>query len=592
MHIKIEDKLPILVWNTRQRKLLALLLILFLMLTMVIGCASPGSHDTQTDPVDDAEATAGRSAEDLDPDLLFHALAAERMGAAGDLEQALEHALSAAEISDNPDLARQAVSLAMQLEDWDAMEQAAARWLELDSESSAAFQLLVLSEVNSGQFERAARRLADQVGRAADPADGWREAALLLASAAEASSALTTMDAVVERLGPDESEQSLESRSLLLWQLGRSDEALTLARQAVEMEPTPGRLVWAAQLAAANDDLDGALEYYRQARRLDPDDNDLALAEAEVLRLLERNDEALDVLSAQPADTGVLYTLGLYHVESGELEEARQVWTRLASIEAPDDPLEHAYLTGFLAELADLDSEALDWYQRVESGPNANRALLHRAGLEGQQGNLMEARNLLRAVRLGDDADLIEQSWLTEADLLREAERPAECVELLTGVLRDRPESIWLLYTRAICAVDNDDLELAEQDLRRIIQIDGDNAMALNALGYTLTDLTSRHNEALRLIERALELEPEDPAVLDSMGWVKFRLGQPEQALGYLEDAFELDENPEIGAHLAEVLWVLQRRDESRELIGRLLDQYPDDRLLRDTRDRLESASE
>ena len=136
------------------------------------------------------------------------------------------------------------------------------------------------------------------------------------------------------------------------------------------------------------------------------------------------------------------------------------------------------------------------------------------------------------------------------------------------------------------------DLELAEQDLRRIIQIDGDNAMALNALGYTLTDLTSRHNEALRLIERALELEPEDPAVLDSMGWVKFRLGQPEQALGYLEDAFELDENPEIGAHLAEVLWVLQRRDESRELIGRLLDQYPDDRLLRDTRDRLESASE
>jgi Flp pilus assembly protein TadD len=98
-----------------------------------------------------------------------------------------------------------------------------------------------------------------------------------------------------------------------------------------------------------------------------------------------------------------------------------------------------------------------------------------------------------------------------------------EAVELLGRALRESPNSIRLLYARGLNAVHADDLELAEQDFRRIIQMDGDNAMALNALGYTLTDRTNRHQEAYRLIRRALELEPDDPAILDSMGWVYFR---------------------------------------------------------------------
>ncbi len=592
MQIKIADKLPILVWNPRQRKSLVLLALLAVIMTMVNGCASRGGPESDSDPMVDGRSTSSPSADELDPDLLFHALAAERMGAAGDLEQALEHALSAARISDSPDMVRQAVSLAMRLENWEAMIEASQRWLELDAESSTALQLLVLSEINSGLIESASRRLADQIDLAEDPADGWREATLLLASVAEEASALAAMDALVERMGPGETERSLENRSLLLWQLGRADEALELAQRSVEMSPTRERLVWAAQLASANDNYADALDFYRQARRLNPADSGLALAEAEVLRQLGRNVEAIELLSGQTADASVLYTLGLYYIDAGEQQQAREVWARLAAVDNPDDFLEHAYLTGFLAELAGLEGEALDWYERVQSGPNVNRALLRRAVLAGQQGNLTEARNLLGAVRLSDDTDLIEQSWLTEADLLREAKRPGECVDLLTGVLREQPSSIWLLYTRAICAVDDDNLELAEQDLRRIIQMDGDNAMALNALGYTLTDRTSRHGEALRLIERALELEPDDPAILDSMGWVKFRLGQPKQALEYLEAAFALDENAEIGAHLAEVLWHLDRREESRELLTELLQEHPDDQILQQTRDRLRALSE
>jgi tetratricopeptide (TPR) repeat protein len=199
----------------------------------------------------------------------------------------------------------------------------------------------------------------------------------------------------------------------------------------------------------------------------------------------------------------------------------------------------------------------------------------------------MEARNLLRAVRLGADQDLIEQSWLTEAELLREAGRADECIEMLTEILREQPSSIWLLYSRSLCAVDADRIELAEQDLRRNIQIDGENAMALNALGYTLTDRTRRHSEALRLIERALELQPDDPATLDSMGWVLYRLGRLEESVAYLERAWDMDKNPEIGAHLAEVLFFLERRDEAMALLDELLDEHPDDAIVVETRDRL-----
>ncbi|MCH8479515.1 MAG: tetratricopeptide repeat protein, partial [Wenzhouxiangella sp.] len=200
---------------------------------------------------------------------------------------------------------------------------------------------------------------------------------------------------------------------------------------------------------------------------------------------------------------------------------------------------------------------------------------------------LEQARELLQAVRLAGNRELVEQAWLIEGDILREAGRASEAIALLSGALRQNPDSIALLYTRAICAIAIDDLELAEQDFRRILQIDDDNAMALNALGYTLTDRTDRHEEAYRLIRRALELEPDSPAIQDSMGWVYFRLGQPEKALPYLEQALQGEDNPEIAAHLGEVLWYLGREDEAREVLLGVFERFPDDDYLRDTMGRL-----
>ena len=139
-------------------------------------------------------------------------------------------------------------------------------------------------------------------------------------------------------------------------------------------------------------------------------------------------------------------------------------------------------------------------------------------------------------------------------------------------------------------AVRTDRIDLAEQDLRTLIQRDPDNALALNALGYTLSDRTDRQREAYRLIERALALDPDNPAILDSMGWVLYKLERPEQALPYLERAVDGDFNPEIVAHLVDVLWTLERFEEARDWIERGESAFPDDAVFRATVDRIAPA--
>lgn len=596
MQEKLKDKLPIFVCERDLCKLASGLMLAI----CLIGCAAgpqvqPGSGASERDPEARATAAAEPLASapddaiaDLDADLLFHVLAAERLAAVGDFEAAIEHFLEAARLGDDPDLARQVVSLALSLQDWSALVDGAVRWQELAPAERAPARFLALGLLNLDEIESAADVLAEQIELAGDERAAWREAVMLLAAAATERNAEQAMSALMHRAGLDpNSGEALRHQSLLEWQLGRSEAAMSLAAAAAEAADDVEAWLWAAQLASAADDLEQALDNYRRARALDPENQALALSEAETLRQLDQLDDAIAVLAGLPPGSELLYLLGSYQFQAGELEDAAVTWHRLAALDAVDDPMHHAFLTGFLAELLDMNDEALDWYQRIDSGSQLDRARLRRAVLESQRGELDLARELLQAVRLTGNRELVEQAWLIEGDILREAGRASEAVDLLSGALRQNPDSIALLYTRAICAIAIDDLELAEQDFRRILQIEDDNAMALNALGYTLTDRTDRHEEAYRLIRRALELEPDSPAIQDSMGWVYFRLGQPEKALPYLEQALQGEDNPEIAAHLGEVLWYLGREDDARKVLFGAFERFPDDDYLGDTMGRL-----
>ncbi|MCB1743983.1 MAG: tetratricopeptide repeat protein, partial [Gammaproteobacteria bacterium] len=139
-----------------------------------------------------------------------------------------------------------------------------------------------------------------------------------------------------------------------------------------------------------------------------------------------------------------------------------------------------------------------------------------------------------------------------------------------------------LLYARAMLAVRGDRMEQVEADLRSILSREPDNADALNALGYTLADKTDRYDEALELVKRAYELRPNDHYIVDSMGWIMYRLGRYRQAIEHLRRAFELQADPEVAAHLGEVLWVSGDRNGAREVWEAALEKQPDDERLLD----------
>ena len=180
-------------------------------------------------------------------------------------------------------------------------------------------------------------------------------------------------------------------------------------------------------------------------------------------------------------------------------------------------------------------------------------------------GDVEEARNLLTQLRIQTDNTVRSQSYQAEAQILQDAGRNNEAMQLLNGALMTLPDDIALRYTRALLAVGLDQLELAESDLRQIISVEPYNAAAINALGYTLADLTERYDEAEQLILQAYELQPSDASIIDSMGWISYRLGRLREAERYLREAWESMPNAEVAAHLGEVLWVNGKQQEARE---------------------------
>jgi tetratricopeptide (TPR) repeat protein len=211
------------------------------------------------------------------------------------------------------------------------------------------------------------------------------------------------------------------------------------------------------------------------------------------------------------------------------------------------------------------------------------------AEILAQRGEMEEARRVLAEQRVLF-AEHAVPLYIIEAEMLREQGYPAEGARVYDTALGAFPGDPELLYGRAMLAAAQGRLDVLERDLRTILDEDPDHADALNALGYTLADQTDRYQEAFELISRALKLKPESAAILDSMGWVQYRLGNLEAAIAYLQRAVEKDGNDEISAHLGEVLWVTGRRDEALKVWRDALELEPGSAIVRDTMQRLRTG--
>jgi tetratricopeptide (TPR) repeat protein len=186
----------------------------------------------------------------------------------------------------------------------------------------------------------------------------------------------------------------------------------------------------------------------------------------------------------------------------------------------------------------------------------------------------------MQRLRRNDPENAVE-IYLIEGQILSDLALHGEAWQLYDQALAVHPDEEDLLYSRALAAEKIDRIDLAEQDMRRILELDPDNVRALNALGYTLADRTDRYEEAFGLIQRAYAIDPDDPAIIDSMGWAHYRLGNLAEARKFLQQAWDMTGDGEIGAHLGEVMWVQGDRDEARRIWAEAKENTPDNPVLR-----------
>ncbi|CAI8763068.1 TPR repeat-containing protein PA4667 [Pseudomonas sp. IT-P260] len=382
--------------------------------------------------------------------------------------------------------------------------------------------------------------------------------------------------------------QLIFGKALLLQQDGDNKAALTLLEDNPPEEGEIAPILLRARLLQTLNRGDEALPLLRKSIKKYPDDKRLRLTYARTLVEQDRMDDAKvefsTLVQQYPEDDELRYSLALVCLEAKAWDEAKGY---LEDLIARESHVDSAHLNlGRIAEERNDPQGALIEYAQVGPGNDYLPAQLRQADILMNNGKTAEAQSKLAAER-DAQPDYAIQLYLIESETLSANKQDDKAWKTLDKALQQYPDDLNLLYTRAMLAEKRNDLAQMEKDLRLIIKRDPDNAMALNALGYTLSDRTTRYAEAKALIEQAHQINPEDPAVLDSLGWVNFRMGNLDDAEKYLRQALERFPDHEVAAHLGEVLWVKGNQREAKQVWGKFLKDQPDSTILRSTIKRL-----
>lgn len=520
-------------------------------------------------------------------DTLYDLLLGEIAGQRDQLDTALDAYLRQTRQLRDPLLAERAARIAWYARDKARIREATLLWVELAPDDPDANANALMGLVQAGDIEAAApmldRLLSNQQLRI-------RFGVILQYAQAADMTVRARLSAMLEDLSPRHPHHAALAlaRAHLADMRGQPEEALALVRYSRANEPDVADAIeLEARLLAAAGRERQALKLLAHGSKRFPDDRDLRLSYLRLLLENERGDDARDELSSMrahwPDDGDLAMSLALVEWETGHPEHAKSLLIELADTGyREDDAWNYA---GRIAMSEGKHAEAISYFQNVR-GPQFLVSQIQVAYALQQTGRLPDARRLLSALR--DQApEATTQLYVAESDLLARADDADGALALISAALSQAPDDPDLRYARAMAAERVGQIDLVESDLRGLLAEHPRNAMVLNALGYTLADRTDRYEEARLLIERALALAPEDPAILDSMGWVLFKLGLLEEAETWLRRAWARSQDPEIAAHLGEALWQRGKKREARALWKRTLAKNPGHAALKATMGRL-----
>ena len=505
--------------------------------------------------------------------LTYHVFMGELALQRGDRRQAVQQYARAAELGSDPTLAEHAVVLAYQAGDDRLALNLSRHWLTLAPKNISARHFEALLNTRLGNVAAAVSEFKSLLRDV--PSESFPLIAELLGQETGARQGLPVMRQLVTAY--PQSAQAHFALGRLALHYRRAPLAVSEAQRALALRPhwDEALMLEARALVAAHRN-DEALKVLKAHVQAAPDNIGLRLAYAALLAQTQENAQARTefaaVLKRNPHNPDALYSLGLLALQDGHLAEAHGYFMRLLKTGRRND--DAGYFLGNTAELAKRYAEALAWYQRVNGGHYWLSAQLSVVRVLTAQGKPDAARSYMNGI-IGEDAADTVQLRIAEAQIFSDMGHNRTALQIFAQALEQDPYNTDLLYARALLQENLGNVAAAESDLRRILSRSPDNADALNALGYTLTVHSTRYQEAFGYIEKALSIRPHDAAIIDSMGWVEYRLGNYQQALGYLRRAYARLADPQVAAHLAEVLWASGDKQEARSVWSAALKRHP-----------------
>jgi tetratricopeptide (TPR) repeat protein len=514
-------------------------------------------------------------------DRLVAVMAGEFALQSGRLQDAAQYYLDAAKASEDPVLAERAARIALLADDDALTADALQVWRAYTAEVTLDQRMFAASlALRAGQRRQAVR----EIDALMDAPDGWRLVLAALAGATGKQPALVgrMLKNVINHGPQPDGLQGWLAMGGLAQRLGQEKLVERVVQQVVQRFPDEPRVaLLRAQLLRETGQREAAKAALLALTTTSQMPMPLRWALASEYEALGEYSKAAVILAEGEQDDAVYLQRAILLERAADNAGMTALYSELNAGGTDPNPMRRLLL-GQLAEQLEQYDDALRWYGNVPQGRAQDIARLRAAHVLHAKGEPSAAYAALQALQSDArlDENMRRDSYLLEAELQHKDKNIQGEQAVYARGLAAFPDNQDILYARALMWERQDEIARAEADFRRILVIFPDHVITLNALGYTLADRTTRYREALELIDRARVAEPDNAAIIDSYGWVLFRLGKPREALEHLRHAYALQKDPDIASHLGQVLWVLGKKSEARKYFDEAKALEPENRSL------------
>ena len=490
-------------------------------------------------------------------------------------EQSLDHYYKAALLTRDAEVYRSAIALAVSIEDYQKAKTLAEHWYAADPKNMELNKVLALIYLQTEDYNDALRYI--EVLLTSETELDTRKILPILGHIE-----LDKSREVLEKL-----EQAVPANAAVHWlkaylnfYYGDYQKALNMIDQALIYNPNLAKAIAlkADILFALNEDT-AALEWVSRQAMLHPQSFLLQAKAALNLKNYghiipaQKFFKAAYDLNSDQATFVLQYAI--FNIGEDRLDSAERLLTRYSEL-GGDEQIATYYKATLAEKRGDLQT-AINYFRAVKLDNLRSEVMLNIAKIYQIQGLFEKANEQFEALReFSEDADEQIRYYIAQTTAMREGGFKDRAMRLYDEAIERYPNSLSLLYSRGMLRLEMEQFNLFEQDMGRVIELDGDNWQALNALGYTLADLNRRLDSAAIYILRAYEINPTEPAVIDSMGWLQFRLNNLELAESYIQRAASMFHDSEILGHWVEILWSMQKKAEAMELLKDALIDFPE----------------